>query len=262
MNKQEKVKAKGLRKYFKVGSKIVKAVDGIDILISEAEIWALVGESGSGKSTLGKLILKLIDPDEGKIFFNGIDITEFNKEQMRPLRRKMQMVFQDPFTTFNPIYKVGNQIFEAVKFHKVVDPSSVEDYVVQLMRIVALNPDILKKYPSQLSGGQLQRCAIVRAIALQPEFLVCDEIVSALDVSIQVQIIELLKILKDEFNLTILFITHDIGVARRVADKAFVMKAGKIVESGIIEKIFYEPDNEYTKRLLSSVLSIKTQKKL
>jgi len=255
----EKIRVRNLKKYFKVGGGLIKAVDGVDFSINEGEVYALVGESGSGKSTLGKLILKLIEPDEGEIFFNRINITRFSKEQMRPLRRKMQMIFQDPFTTFNPIYKIGNQIFESVKFHKVVEHSFVEDYVVQLMRFVALHPDILKKYPSQLSGGQLQRCAIVRAISLKPEFLICDEIVSALDVSIQVQIIELLKALKSELNLTVLFITHDIGVARRIADKVFVMRAGKIVESGIIEKIFYNPEHEYTKRLISSVLSIKTQ---
>lgn len=256
----EKVGVRDLKKHFQIGGKVIKAVDGVSFSINESEIYALVGESGSGKSTLGKLILKLIEPDGGEIFFDGINITGFSKEQMRPLRRKMQMIFQDPFTTFNPIYKIGNQIFEAVKFHKVVERSIIEDYVIQLMRIVALHPDILKKYPSQLSGGQLQRCAIVRAISLKPEFLICDEIVSALDVSIQVQIIELLRALKSEFNLTVLFITHDIGVTRRIADKIFVMKAGKIVESGMVEKIFYDPEHEYTKKLLSSVLSIKTQR--
>ncbi len=253
----EKVKTKNLKKYFYVWGKVIKAVDGVDISINEGEIYALIGESGSGKSTLGKLILKLLEPDEGEVFFDGVNITNFTKEMIRPFRRKMQMIFQDPYTTFNPIYKIGPQIFEVVKFHKVVESSMVEDYVVQLMRTLMLHPDILKKYPYQLSGGQLQRCAIVRAISLQPEFLICDEIVSALDVSIQVQIIELLKVLKSEFNLTVLFITHDIGVAKRIADKAMVMWAGKIVESGTIEKIFYEPEHEYTRKLISSVLSIK-----
>jgi len=254
----EKIRANNLKKYFRTGNRIIKAVDGVDIEINEREICALVGESGSGKSTLGKLILRIIEPDEGEIFFNGIDITKLDKSNLRAMRKKMQMIFQDPFTTFNPIYKIGNQIFEAIKFHKVVEDNLVEDYVVQLMRVVALHPDTLKKYPSQLSGGQLQRCAIVRAISLQPEFLICDEIVSSLDVSVQVQIIELLKVLKEEFKLTVLFITHDIGVARRIANRAFVMYSGKIVEKGAIEKIFYEPSHEYTKKLLGSVLSIKT----
>jgi ABC-type oligopeptide transport system ATPase subunit len=254
----EKIRANNLKKYFRSGNRIIKAVDGVDIEINEREICALVGESGSGKSTLGKLILRIIEPDEGEIFFNGIDITKLDKSNLRAMRKKMQMIFQDPFTTFNPIYKIGNQIFEAIKFHKVVEDNLVEDYVVQLMRVVALHPDTLKKYPSQLSGGQLQRCAIVRAISLQPEFLICDEIVSSLDVSVQVQIIELLKVLKEEFKLTVLFITHDIGVARRIANRAFVMYSGKIVEKGAIEKIFYEPSHEYTKKLLGSVLSIKT----
>lgn len=258
MKLQEKVKTINLKKYFHANKKIIKAVDDVSISIKGGEICALVGESGSGKSTLGKLILKLIEPDEGKIFFDGVDITDFNRKMMRPLRRKIQMIFQDPFAAFNPVYKISAQIFEAVKFHKVVERRFVEDYVVELMRKVALHPDVLKKYPTQLSGGQLQRCAIVRAISLKPEFLICDEIVSSLDVSIQVQIIELLKVLRDEFNLTILFITHDIGVARRIADKAFVMYSGKIIEYGDIEKIFYEPSNEYTKRLIGSVLSIKT----
>ncbi len=253
----EKVRTNKLKKYFYIGKKIIKAVDGVDISINEGEICALVGESGSGKSTLGKLILRIIEPDEGGIFFNGINITSLDRGNLRAIRRKMQMIFQDPFTTFNPVYKIGTQIFEAVKFHKVVDDGVVEDYIVQLMRTVALHPDILKKYPSQLSGGQLQRCAIVRAISLQPEFLICDEIVSSLDVSVQVQIIELLKVLKDEFKLTILFITHDIGVARKIANRAFVMYSGKIVEQGVIEKIFYEPSHEYTKKLIGSVLSIK-----
>lgn len=256
--KLEKVKTKNLKKHFYFRGKVIKAVDGVNISINEGEIYALIGESGSGKSTLGKLIMRLIDPDEGKIFFDGVDITNFTKGMMRPFRRRIQMIFQDPYTTFNPIYKIGTQIFEVVRFHKVVESSAVEDYVVQMMQILMLHPDILKKYPSQLSGGQLQRCAIVRAISLQPEFLICDEIISALDVSTQVQIIELLKALKNELNLTVLFITHDIGVAKRIADKAMVMWAGKIVESGPIEKIFHAPQSEYTKKLISSVLSIKT----
>ncbi len=258
MNFREKVKTSNLRKYFNVNKKLIKAVDDVSISIKEGEICALVGESGSGKSTLGKLILKLLEPDGGKIFFDGFDITDFDREMMRPMRRRMQMIFQDPFATFNPVYKISTQIFEAVKFHKVVEDKLVEDYVIELMRKVALHPDVLKKYPTQLSGGQLQRCAIVRAISLQPEFLICDEIVSSLDVSIQVQIIELLKVLREEFKLTILFITHDIGVARRIADGAFVMYSGKIVEHGAIEKIFYDPSHDYTKKLISSVLSIKT----
>ncbi|CUT01187.1 ABC transporter [Candidatus Kryptonium thompsonii] len=149
----EKVKTKNLKKYFYVWGKVIKAVDGVDISINGGEIYALIGESGSGKSTLGKLILKLLEPDEGEIFFDGVNITNFTKEMMRPFRRKMQMIFQDPYTTFNPIYKIGTQIFEVVKFHKVVESSMVEDYVVQLMRILTLHPDILRKYPFQLSGG-------------------------------------------------------------------------------------------------------------
>ena len=253
----QKVVAKDLKKYFKTGNKIIKAVDGVDISIKEGEVVALVGESGSGKSTLGMLLIKLIEPDDGEIYFNGVNITAFDKNEIRPLRRKMQMIFQDPFTTFNPIYKIGKQIIEAIKFHKVVDEGSAEDYLVEFMRMVALHPDILKKYPHQLSGGQLQRCAIVRAISLKPEFLICDEIVSALDVSVQVQIIDLLQMLEEELKLTILFITHDIGVARRIAKNALVMKDGKIVESGVIEKILYEPSEDYTRKLISSVLSIK-----
>ncbi len=253
----EKVIAKDLKKYFKTGNKFIKAVDGVNISIKEGEVVALVGESGSGKSTLGKLLLKLIEPDNGEIYFNGVNITDFDKDEIRPLRRKMQMIFQDPFTTFNPVYKIGTQIIEAIKFHKVVDENSAEDYLVQFMRMVALHPDILKKYPHQLSGGQLQRCTIVRAISLKPEFLICDEILSALDVSTQIQIIDLLQMLKEELKLTILFITHDIGVARRIAKNALVMKDGKIVESGVIEKILYEPSEDYTRKLINSVLSIK-----
>ncbi|WP_141653929.1 ATP-binding cassette domain-containing protein, partial [Candidatus Kryptonium thompsonii] len=140
-----------MKKYFYVWGKVIKAVDGVDISINGGEIYALIGESGSGKSTLGKLILKLLEPDEGEIFFDGVNITNFTKEMMRPFRRKMQMIFQDPYTTFNPIYKIGTQIFEVVKFHKVVESSMVEDYVVQLMRILTLHPDILRKYPFLLS---------------------------------------------------------------------------------------------------------------
>ncbi len=254
----EKVKTYNLKKYFHAGGEIIRALDGVDISINEGEICALIGESGCGKSTLGKLIVRLIEPDEGEVFFNGVNITNLDSKALRLLRRKMQIIFQDPFAIFNPVYKIGTQIFEVVKFHKVVEDNLVQDYVVQLMREVALHPDILKKYPSQLSGGQLQRCAIVRAISLQPEFLICDEIVSALDALVQVQIVELLKVLREEFKLTILFITHDIGVARRIADRAFVMRSGKIIEAGMIEKVLYEPTQEYTKKLIKSVLGIKT----
>jgi ABC-type oligopeptide transport system ATPase subunit len=260
-----KVRVRNLRKYFKLKDSlisnrrgVIKAVDGVDMDIYSGEIVGLVGESGCGKTTLGKLILHLIEPDDGEIIFDEIRITSLSRGELLPLRRRMQMIFQDPFSIFNPVYSIGSQIVEAIKFHRVVDESSIYGYIVQLLRIVGLEPEILRKYPGQLSGGQLQRSAIVRALSIQPEFLICDEIVSALDSPIQVQIIELLKVLREKFNLTILFISHDIGVIRQIADRIFVMNSGRIVESGRTDEVLSSPKDGYTQQLVNSVLSLKT----
>ncbi len=230
----------------------VKAVDGVSLTIREGETLGLVGESGCGKTTLGKAVLRLEEPDSGSIFFEEEDILGYDKKQMRGLRAKMQIIFQDPFSSLNPRKTVAHIVGASLQIHNKMGRSEREQRVLELLRIVGLRQEHMRRYPHQFSGGQRQRIGIARALALQPKLIVCDEPVSALDVSIQAQVINLLKDLQEEFRLTYLFISHDLSVVWHVSDRLAVMYLGKIVELADSKKLCVNPLHPYTQALLSA----------
>jgi oligopeptide transport system ATP-binding protein len=232
----------------------VKAVDGVDITIKHGETLGLVGESGSGKTTLGRAILRLSEPTSGNILFEGDDIVAMRGKEMRSLRQRIGMVFQDPYGSLNPRMTVGNIVAEPMLVHKLFDDrSELRDRVMELFDTVGLNRSMATRYPHEFSGGQRQRIGIARALASGPSLLICDEPVSALDVSIQAQIISLFDRLKEEQNLTYLFIAHDLSVVRHVSDIVAVMYLGNVVEQGNADSIYNDPQHPYTKALLSAV---------
>lgn len=232
---------------------LVRAVNGVSLKIQRGSTLGLIGESGCGKSTLGRAILRLHEPTEGKVRFDGTDITTLDADAMKVMRRKMQIIFQDPYASLNPRKTVGDIIGQPLKIHGLASGSEVNDRVADLMEKVGLNTNQMNRYPHQFSGGQRQRIGIARALILNPQFIVCDEPVSALDVSIQAQIIELLSELKQELGLTYLFISHDISVIGYVSERIAVMYLGKIVEEGDTDSILNTPRHPYTQALLSSV---------
>lgn len=238
--------------FFKTNKK-VRALDKVSLEIKKGEILGIVGESGCGKSTLGRVILRLLDADSGKIFFDGKDILSLSKTEMREVRRDMQIVFQDPFASLNPRMKVGELIGEPLKMHGMKDTREITRRVEEITRLVGLDEYHLKKYPHEFSGGQRQRICIARALILKPKLVICDEAVSALDVSIQSQIINLLNDLKDELGLTYMFISHDLSVVKHISDRVGVMYLGKIVEVTSVENIFSEPKHPYTQALISAI---------
>jgi oligopeptide transport system ATP-binding protein len=252
---------RGLEKYFPVKAGFlwertvdyVKAVDGIDFEIEEGTTLGLVGESGSGKSTTGYCVLELLKPTSGSVRFLGEELTTMKKEDLRRMRREMQIVFQDPYASLNPRMTVGNIVGEPLLVHKVGDRARRRKTVEELLEVVGFNPDFVNRYPHEFSGGQRQRIGIARALALNPRLIVCDEPVSALDVSIQAQILNLLKDLQAEFGLTYLFVAHDLAVVRTMSDDIAVMNKGKIVEAGPSEEVYTNPKDEYTKALLAAV---------
>ncbi len=233
----------------------VKAVDGISIDIYEGETFGLVGESGCGKSTLGRVILQLYKQTSGSVIYDGKDLSKLSNEEMRRLRQELQIVFQDPYSSLNPRLTVGNLISEALVAHGKFRAGSqdLEDYTLDIMERCGLQKYMLHRYPHQFSGGQRQRIGIARALALEPRFIVCDEAVSALDVSIQSQIINLLIDLKESHNLTYLFISHDLSAVKFISDRVGVMYLGNMVELGAYDKIFAEPLHPYTEALLEAI---------
>jgi ABC-type oligopeptide transport system ATPase subunit len=250
---EEIFKCVDLVKTFSGKSGAVRAVDGISFSVGLGEVYGLVGESGSGKSTLGNLLCALENPDSGKIFFEGQDISLFNRRKMLEFRKKVQIIFQDPYASLNPKHKIGSIIEEGLKIHKIGANSQERKRLVNEMRtLVALPLDALEKYPSELSGGQRQRVAIASAMILRPEFVVCDECVSSLDVLIQAQILNLLKEMQKSFKLTYLFISHNLKVTARLADRIGVMYKGKIVEEKSTSELLRNPEHPYTKKLLEA----------
>ena len=255
------VELEDLKVYFPIKSGIVldrhvgdiKAVDGVTLDIRRGETLGLVGESGCGKSTVGRTILRLYHPTSGKITFDGTDITSLRESDLRPLRRRMQMVFQDPFASLNPRHSVGRIIGEPLKTHGLVNRRGLGGRVRELLGVVGLPADAASRFPHEFSGGQRQRIGLARSIALNPDFVVADEPVSALDVSIQAQIINLLENLQDEFDLTYLFIAHDLAVVRHISDRIAVMYLGVIVEISPADELYENPLHPYTISLLSAV---------
>jgi oligopeptide transport system ATP-binding protein len=235
----------------KVGA--IKAVDGISFDIQHGETLGLVGESGCGKSTTGRAILQLYRPTAGEVFFQGENLTKLNGEHLRRMRRRMQMIFQDPYASLNPRMTVGDIIGEPLVVHNLLAGKARQERVQELLKVVGLNPYFVNRYPHEFSGGQRQRIGVARALAVQPDFIVCDEPISALDVSIQAQIINLLEELQAQFTLTYLFIAHDLSVVRHISDRIAVMYLGKIVELTTRKELYDKPLHPYTQALLSAV---------
>ncbi len=253
--RDELVRVRGLFKHFPIegSDDVVRAVDGVTFEIYEGETLGLVGESGCGKSTVGRCLLRLIEPTSGEVRFRGTDVRALDAGALRRLRREMQIVFQDPFSSLNPRMSVGATIREGLTIHRLAEGAAADARVRQLLDEVGLRPEYASRYPHEFSGGQRQRIAIARALSVEPRFIVCDEPVSALDVSVQAQVINLLQDLQREFGLTYLFIAHDLSVVRHISDRVAVMYLGKIIEIGDREDIYARPMHPYTQALLSAV---------
>lgn len=255
------LKVKNLKNYFPVYTGIfrnvsnyIKAVDDVSFDIYPGETLGLVGESGCGKTTLGRTLLKLLEPTAGEIYYKGQPIHQMSNVQMRPLRKQMQIIFQDPYSSLNPKKTVGEAIMEPMRIHQITkNDKQGKQKTIQLLERVGLNESVFGKYPHEFSGGQRQRICIARSLALSPEFLICDESVSALDVSVQAQVLNLLNDLKEDFGFTYIFISHDMSVVKYMSDRMIVMKQGKIVEMGDADKIFKNPSSEYTKSLIDAI---------
>jgi oligopeptide/dipeptide ABC transporter ATP-binding protein len=241
------------RGLFARGDRYVRAVDGVSLRVRHGETMGLVGESGCGKSTLGRLMLRLVEPSYGRVTFGGTDITHLPQHELRPLRRRMQIIFQDPYSSLNPRMTVREIVGEAIAIHKLAKTRADEEArVVQLLERVGMRADAMDRYPHEFSGGQRQRIGIARALAVEPEFIVCDEPISALDVSIQAQIVNLLLELQETLGLAYLFVSHDLAVVQHVSHRVAVMYLGKIVEQGTVEQLYTAPRHPYTRALLAA----------
>ena len=244
----------GLKKYFKTNRGMLHAVDGVNFDIERGKTLGIVGESGCGKSTTGRSILRLIEPTDGKVIFDGVDVAKLNTKEMRAMRRNMQLIFQDPYSSLNPRMTVSQLIAEPIIENKILtNKADIEKRVAELMETVGLADRLVNTFPHELDGGRRQRIGIARALAMEPKFIVCDEPVSALDVSIQAQILNLLKKLQKELGLTYIFITHDLSVVNHFSDDIAVMYLGQLIEKAPTEELFANPMHPYTQALLSAI---------
>ncbi|MFD2629268.1 ABC transporter ATP-binding protein [Oceanobacillus kapialis] len=260
MQQKELLKVNNLKQYFPIKGGIlgrtmnhVKAVDDVSFEIYEGETLSVVGESGCGKSTTGRAILRLDEPTAGEIEFDGTDLLSLNKSEMRKRRKDLQVIFQDPYASLNPRQTVGKILMEAMAIQGVVPKNKRRQRAIEILETVGLNGEQIDRYPHEFSGGQRQRIGIARALSVDPKLIICDEAVSALDVSVQAQVLNLLKKLQKEFNLTFFFIAHDLGVVRHISDRIIVMYLGKVVEIADKKSLFDNPQHPYTKALLSAI---------
>ncbi|MDQ1144570.1 oligopeptide/dipeptide ABC transporter ATP-binding protein [Bacillus sp. SORGH_AS 510] len=257
---QKLIEVKNLKKYFPLKSsmfgkskQVVKAVDDVSFHIYKGETFGLVGESGCGKSTLGRTLNRLYDPTEGEILFDGKDIANLKNKDLQPYRKRMQMIFQDPYSSLNPYMNVEEIIDEPLEIHTSLSKDERRDVIIDMLEKVGLKKDDLEKFPHEFSGGQRQRIGIARALAINPDFILCDEAISALDVSIQAQVINMLEDLQHEMNLTYLFVAHDLSMVRHISDRIGVMYLGKMVEISKSDELYNKPLHPYTQALLSAI---------
>ncbi|TCL68491.1 oligopeptide transport system ATP-binding protein [Hydrogenispora ethanolica] len=247
------LEVRNLKKFFKIGHRTLKAVDDVSFTIPKGETLGLVGESGCGKTTIGRTIIRLYEPTGGKVIFNGTDIDALPPAKMLPVRRKMQMIFQDPYSSLNPRMTVSEIISEPMEVHNIAKGSEAQERVNELLSLVGLNREHANRFPHEFSGGQRQRIGIARALAVEPEFVICDEPISALDVSIQAQVINLLEELQERMGLTYLFIAHDISMVKHTSNRIAVMYLGKLVELAPAAELYKNPLHPYSQALLSAV---------